>query len=507
MAYRIIPTAEKVKAVLTAIEQINVAQAARESGMNEDTLRYNLWKVVEALPEVLVNRKSGPKSKAMVKQGAARPDYQRCPHRQGKRTPSEERPQQCPHCGSETIWKNGTYQVINWLLFLLTHWLGGRGPMTTIQRYLCAHCRREIHSQKKLRMTQAREKAQVLMGRLLAFGEFKAHLSHRLSQALVSFVYGVEISLGSVHNITQAIGKKARQAMHRLGDCRQKEAKVMMGDETFPKIKGQGKDRGTVVTCDERGLIRSVKCVMDKVQDLAQGFGAAIGRFYRPKVFVSDYDRKYPPVVHEVLGEDAIHLPDLVHTQRHIHRCFQEAVRDTQLHLTRQDVSDKQRKEWLSWKKRLLRKRLTPYKWLMLKAFKPGYESVGMIYIEGTLQMLAEDFPVQTEGVRKLHKKLSKFLAKYGWAINYQWEHDEIPSTTNMLESKNSILKPFSKVAKSFQDGEACEKKMNGVALMENFDVKSRGKNKGTSAITRAGINLDDLGGRDFYQVVGLDFQ
>lgn len=505
MAYRIIPTAEKVKAVLTAFEQINVAQAARESRMNEDTLRYNLQKLRRALPEILANRKSGPKGRSTI-QKLHPLDCQDC--RQKKVSPrSSERPRRCPYCGSETIWKNGTYQVINWLLFLLTHWFGGRMPMTTIQRYLCAHCRREIHSEKKRRMALARKRAQVLTCRLLAFAEFKAHLSHRLSQALVSFIYGVEVSLGSVHNITQAIGEKARQAMRRLGDCRQKGAKVMMGDETFPKIKGQGRGKGTLVTCDEHGLIRSVKCVMDKARGLAEGFGAALGRFYHPGTFVSDYDRKYPPVVHEVLGEDATWLPDLVHTQRHVHRCFQEAVRDTQLHLASRDVSDKQRKEWLRWKKRLLRKRLTPYKWLMLKGFKPGYESVAMIYIEGTLQMLAEEFPVQTEGVRKLHKKLSKFFAKYGGAINYQLEHDEIPSTTNMLESKHSIFKPAVKVSKFFQDGEACERKMNGIALMENFDIKSRGENKGTSAIIRAGINLDDLGGRNFYQVVGLALQ
>ena len=39
---------------------------------------------------------------------------------------------------------------------------------------------------------------------------------------------------------------------------------------------------------------------------------------------------------------------------------------------------------------------------------------------------------------------------------------------------------------------------------MENFDVKERGVNKGTSAMQRAGINFDELGGKDFFEVVGL---
>ena len=40
---------------------------------------------------------------------------------------------------------------------------------------------------------------------------------------------------------------------------------------------------------------------------------------------------------------------------------------------------------------------------------------------------------------------------------------------------------------------------------MENFDVKSRGIHQDTSAIQRAGINLDDLGATDFFSAVGLD--
>jgi hypothetical protein len=38
---------------------------------------------------------------------------------------------------------------------------------------------------------------------------------------------------------------------------------------------------------------------------------------------------------------------------------------------------------------------------------------------------------------------------------------------------------------------------------MENFDVKTRGPNQGTSATQRARINLDDFGAVDF-SAVGL---
>ncbi len=39
---------------------------------------------------------------------------------------------------------------------------------------------------------------------------------------------------------------------------------------------------------------------------------------------------------------------------------------------------------------------------------------------------------------------------------------------------------------------------------MENFDVKTRGPNQGTSAMQRAKINLDDFGAVDFFSAVGL---
>ncbi len=78
------------------------------------------------------------------------------------------------------------------------------------------------------------------------------------------------------------------------------------------------------------------------------------------------------------------------------------------------------------------------------------------------------------------------------------------PKTTNSLESKNALFKPFSRIAKSFRLATAW-KFFAGVALMENFDVKSRGLHQGTSAIQRAEINLDDLGATDFFSAVGLE--
>ncbi len=39
---------------------------------------------------------------------------------------------------------------------------------------------------------------------------------------------------------------------------------------------------------------------------------------------------------------------------------------------------------------------------------------------------------------------------------------------------------------------------------MEDFDVKTRGPNKGTSAMQRAEIDLEGFGAADFFSAVGL---
>ena len=54
---------EKVQAVLSALEQLNVEAAAREAGVPPSTLRDDLKKVKQALPEILADRKRGPQPK------------------------------------------------------------------------------------------------------------------------------------------------------------------------------------------------------------------------------------------------------------------------------------------------------------------------------------------------------------------------------------------------------------------------------------------------------------
>lgn len=113
MANRVRSINEKAKSVKIALGYINIEAAAREAGTPASTLRYDLNRihlnrVKEALYEVLANRKPGPKPRN-------KPD---------KATASlSEKLSICPECGGRAT-KNGTYQVLNWLLMLTFGWLG-----------------------------------------------------------------------------------------------------------------------------------------------------------------------------------------------------------------------------------------------------------------------------------------------------------------------------------------------------------------------------------------------
>ena len=145
---------------------------------------------------------------------------------------------------------------------------------------------------------------------------------------------------------------------------------------------------------------------------------------------------------------------------------------------------------------------------LVFKAFSPGYESVCVLLLEGVLSQLRDPvYIIQTTSVQTLARRLQRFIKKHGQAINTLLQlavEQGTPTTTNALESKNGIFKPFSLIAKFFPLPERCQSIFAAVALMENFDVKTRGLNKGTSAMQRAKINLDDFGATDFFSAVGL---
>lgn len=89
----------------------------------------------------------------------------------------------------------------------------------------------------------------------------------------------------------------------------------------------------------------------------------------------------------------------------------------------------------------------------LFKGFKKEYRAVGRLYIIGALaelESLTEQFP----SLEPLYKAVNKFVHKYIdlWCCQMELAHlfPTIPTTSNSVESKNSILRIFSNRIKAF---------------------------------------------------------
>ncbi|MDI6794908.1 MAG: hypothetical protein QME81_18915, partial [bacterium] len=116
-------------------------------------------------------------------------------------------------------------------------------------------------------------------------------------------------------------------------------------------------------------------------------------------------------------------------------------------------LSPKERKELLRLKKKLLEKQVMSVICTLFKGFKKEYHAVGYLYILGALSelyRLTEQFP----SLEPLYKVVSKFVYKYIDTWGYQMELTRlapiVPTTSNSVESKNSILRIFSRRIKAF---------------------------------------------------------
>jgi hypothetical protein len=489
MGNRIRAIDEKVKSMKVALDQIDVEAAAREAGVPPSTLSYDLNKVEESLPEVLKNRTPGPKPQKKLVEEAE------------ESSPPKDRPDACPECEG-AVTKNGTYWVLNWLLMLTRGWLGMQWVL--IQRWRCKDCGHELVSPEQARQAEARQAWWSQVNRLVSLSRFKLGLSVRKTQILVKFVYARQVSIGHVERLTRRVGRRSEAALDRLSECRQSVARFLLYDETYPKMQKRAYSLGVAIC--EHGLIRSVRCITRKAKDIPAQLRAVVGTHFQPAYFLTDLD-----VLFNKYMQDAdltlIHLRDRVHLIRQIVRLFDEAVRNVTLDVPK-GLPMRERKKQRQLKRRLLRKRLRPMLVLVFKAFSPGYEGICVLMLQGVVTQLQNPaYIIQTASIQMLVRRLQRFINKHGPAINTLLQlavEEGTPTTTNSLESKNGIFKPFSRIAKFFPVPACCQSFFAGVSLMENLDVKTRGPNQGTSAMQRAGINLDDFGATDFFSAVGL---
>lgn len=491
MSNRVIPVDTKVQVLEECLCLVNVAPVAARYGVSPGAISY--WfhqKLKPALGDVLANTTPGPQP-------------QPCPPAAVTPPAPAARPQECPACGGTRIWKNGTYSVINWVWLLTVGWLIGL-RWVVIQRWRCAHCGHELPSAEQQRQAAARRAWWQQVQRVIGLSRFKLGLSVRKTQNLLAFQYGRPVSVGFIHQCTQQIGQRAYTVLERLSLCRQKTARFLLFDETFPKL-GRRAYRLGVVIC-EYGLIRSVRTLRRKARDIPAQLQTVVRGHYQPQFFLTDLEVTYGRYLAQA-DLSLAHLRDIVHLMRQLIRLFDEAVRETTLDVPK-GLPHKERQKQRALKRRLLRKRLRPILALALRAFAPGNESVCVLMLEGVVSQLRDPALVlQTASVQRLATRLARFIKKHSPALNTLLElavTEDTPKTTNSLESKNGIFKPFSRLAKSFRLATG-QTFFAGVALMENFDVKSRGIHQGTRALQRAGINLDDLGATDFFAAVGLE--
>jgi len=398
MPNRKISTETKVKVMTECLSLVNIEAAAADYGVSPGAIYY--WfnnKVKSKMSEILVNDPPGPKpgvqSEPEVKVTEVKTDW----------------PAGCPECGGYRIWKNGTYPIINWVWLLTIGWLVGL-QQVIIQRWRCAACGCELVSSERQRQAEAQRAWWQQVRRLVGLSRFKLGLSVRKTQGLIAFQYGRTVSVGFIQRQTQSIGQRAQAVLERLGRCRQRAARFLLFDETFPKL-GKRAYRLGVVIC-EYGLIRSVRTLRRKAQDIPAQLKAVLGQHYQPQFFLTDLDVTYGKYK-EQAGLAGQHLRDVVHLMRQIIRLFDEAVGEVTLDVPK-GLPHPERKKQRSLKQRLLRKQLRPILALALKAFTPGYESLCGLMLEGVVSQLRDPHLVlQTASVQRLATRLERFVKKH----------------------------------------------------------------------------------------------
>jgi len=375
-----------------------------------------------------------------------------------------------------------------------------------VQKYLCKTCGKSFKDEIQSENLQFKKMVQLSVTKLILLLRFKLGVSVRGISSINNEVYGMFHSIGYIDKVCKIAAQNASNKMKRINHCNQKKADVLMFDETFPKATGKGCINLGVAAC-EHGLIRMVKTIdtNTKAKELDKFFKRLITEKYRPTVFLSDYELSYPKAIQKQISEIEI-LKDSVHTIRQLRRDCKSAINKIPLCGKQTSKLGKCNKQKiLKLKKRLMLKQLNRVMYRLFKGFKANKCAVGTIYIEGALEELKElcsRFP----SLMHLYKKISKFVNKYidKWNVSMElYANNNIPLTSNIVESKNGIFKAFSKKAKSYSS-QNIEDFFNAVALMENFDIKTRGRNRGTSAMMRAGIDLNEFGANNFFDAVGL---
>ena len=371
---------------------------------------------------------------------------------------------------------------------------------------MCKHCGYSFKEEAQVKNIQFRDAMKNSVVRLIVILRFHLGVSVRGISEVISGVFGIYASLGFIDSVCQKVSAVAAVKMDMINQCGQNKAQVFMLDETFPKAKDTGCINLGVATC-ENGLIRKVGVIdtTKKSTSLDNFLKSVITGNYKPEIFMSDYDLSYPSAIKRLIPDITI-IKDFVHTVRQINKDRKSAINKIAVEFSSSmKITKEKRKKIIDLKKALMRKQLNRILHKMLKGFKAKNCAVGTLYIEGGLTELKE-FTKKFRSLEPFYNKLNKFVKKYieTWNIHMElYSKGKAPLTSNIIESKNSIFKAFSKKSKSY-NSKQLENFFCGVALYENFDIKTRGINKGTNAMMRAGIDLSEFGANNFFDAIGI---
>ena len=339
--------------------------------------------------------------------------------------------------------------MINWAKRILSriHLIDDK---EVVQQYICNDCHKTFPSENAYLLKQLRQSVKLFVCKFICLLRFKEGISLRSISRITGFAFGLNSSLGYLSKFTNTIGQKAQDKMKKLSLCRAtKQAIVAIIDETFPKTFHKSVSLGLVIC--EYGLIRGLACVKKSSSSIKGLLRQCIGNSFRPIFLLGDFLPAYAEVAK---GLGLIRLTDFVHATRHIHKLVRTNIGKTRLVLKgHEKLNPKERKEILKLKKRLLRKQVMPVICTLFKGFKKEYRTVGYLYILGALselERLTEQFP----SLEPFYKDVNKFVRKYIDTWGYQMELTHIapivPTTSNSVESKNSILRIFSRRIKAF---------------------------------------------------------
>ena len=412
-------------------------------------------------------------------------------------------PMRCPHCGSSRIRKNGRYEVREHILSLIFGISWEPYGQLRLQRWECSECEAPLHSFAQVANKYGREESRVRRLRLLALGRFGLGLSIRGIVLLIDHVFGVRVSVGWVQRHAVRLGQRSGHFLAQLTGLAQKGCRWLMMDETFLKI-GRGAKACLAVVIGEHGLIRQIRVVGKcTVGALSEVCARAIGGACRPVKLLTDFAPAYSKVAR---GSGLRHFLDTVHAMRVVYRKFEGAIRESLRTSPRtKGRTRKEVKAQLDHKKRSLKKVLYPIRNLLIGVLKSSWlppKEGGRTRREVIAECLDELRGLPVGQTKELAKELKKFFDKYLGQLETALRRQDMPSTTNEIESVMSLLKPFIKMMKAMSSIRNINALFSGRALWLNFRRLTRGRRAGTTAIERAGI---DTPAQDFLEALGLE--